>query len=284
VAGLLVLGAGYLGAAAAEQALRAGEPVTLADDWSATDRWQVNGLEEDGAVVRTVDIRDRSAVEALLAEAQPDRLLLLAAQASRPISFREPDRTEEVNVLGTRRVAEAVAFHGGLPVIFGSSLHVYGPGLHGEVGPEQPYGPQGDLAHLSKVYGELSLRMHAERHGFDVALMRLGIVYGPSPVEHAGPDSQTVVDKFRRLAAGGEPLTLDDGGRATIGVVHVEDAARILLAARPEGVEAHNVVGETVTVADVAALAEGRAPDGGAGWTFRTPFHYDHDVAGYLRG
>jgi nucleoside-diphosphate-sugar epimerase len=284
VAGLLVLGAGYLGAAAAEQALRAGEPVTLADDWSATDRWQVNGLEEDGAVVRTVDIRDRSAVEALLAEAQPDRLLLLAAQASRPISFREPDRTEEVNVLGTRRVAEAVTLHGGLPVIFGSSLHVYGPGLHGEVGPEQPYGPQGDLAHLSKIYGELSLRMHAERHGFDVALMRLGIVYGPSPVEHAGPDSQTVVDKFRRLAAGGEPLTLDDGGRATIGVVHVEDAARILLAARPEGVEAHNLVAETVTVADVAALAEGRAPDGGAGWTFRTPFHYDHDVAGYLRG
>ena len=283
MAGLLVLGAGYLGAAAAEQALRAGEPVTLADDWSATDRWQVNGLEEDGAVVRSVDIRDRSAVEALLAEARPERLLLLAAQASRPISFREPDRTEEVNVLGTRRVAEAVALHGGLPVTFGSSLHVYGPGLHGDVGPEHPYGPQGDLAHLSKVYGELSLRMHAERHGFDVALMRLGIVYGPSPVEHVGPESQTVVDKFRRLAASGEPLPLDDGGRATIGVVHVQDAARILLAARPEGVEAHNVVAETVTVADVAALAQGRAPEGGAAWRFRTPFHYEHDLARYLR-
>ena len=40
------------------------------------------------------------------------------------------------------------------------------------------------------------------------------------------PDSQTVVDKFRRLAAAGEQLPLDDGGRATIGVVHVEDAAR----------------------------------------------------------
>ena len=37
------------------------------------------------------------------------------------------------------------------------------------------------------------------------------------------------MDKFRRLAAAGEELTLDDGGRATIGVVHVEDVARILL-------------------------------------------------------
>ena len=64
-------------------------------------------------------------------------------------------------------------------MIFGSSLHVYGPGLEGEVGPEHPYGPQGDLAHLSKIYGELSLRMHAERHGFDVALLRLGSSTAP---------------------------------------------------------------------------------------------------------
>ena len=103
--------------------------------------------------------------------------------------------------------------------------------------------------------------MHAERHGFDVALLRLGIVYGASPVEHAGPQSQTVVDKFRRMAARGEPLTIDGGGRATIGVVHVADAARILLArGARSGVEAANVVAETITVADVAALAEGREP------------------------
>jgi UDP-glucose 4-epimerase len=284
---LLVLGAGYLGAAAAEQALRAGEPVALADDWSATDREQVRSLEDAGASVHTVDIRDRAAVDALLGAVRPGRVLLLAAQASRPIADREPDRTEEVNILGVRRVAEAVAHAGrggrGPSLIFGSSLHVYGPGLDGEVGPEHPYGPQGDLAHLSKVYGELSLRMHAERHGFDVALLRLGIVYGPSPVEHEGPESQTVVDRFRRLAALGEPLTLDGGGRATIGVVHVADAARILLAARPSGVEAANVVAETITVADVAALAEGRAPAGEAAWSFATPFTYEHRVEDYLR-
>jgi nucleoside-diphosphate-sugar epimerase len=283
VAGLLVLGAGYIGAAAAEQALGAGEAVALADDWSTTDRWQVNGLEADGASVHTVDIRNRAAVEELLADVRPDRVLLLAAQASRPIADREPDRTEEINILGTRRVAEAVGAAGVPAIVFGSSLHVYGPGLHGEIGPDHPYGPQGDLAHLSKVYGELSLRMHAERHGFDLALLRLGIVYGPSPVEHAGPQSQTVVDKFRRMAARGEPLPIDGGGRATIGVVHVADAARILLQARPSGVEAQNVVAETISVGDVAALAEGREPAGDAGWTFSSPYAYEHRVAEYLR-
>jgi nucleoside-diphosphate-sugar epimerase len=284
VAGLLVLGAGYIGAVAAEQALGAGEAVALADDWSVTDRGQVEGLAARGASVHTVDIRDRGAVGALLADVRPDRVLLLAAQASRPIADREPDRTEEINILGVRRVAEAVAEAGVARVVFGSSLHVYGPNLRGEVGADHPYGPQGDLAHLSKIYGELSLRMHAERHGFGLALLRLGIVYGPSPVEHPGPESQTVVDKFRRLAARGEPLTLDGGGRATIGVVHVADAARILLAARPAGVEAANVVAETITVADVAALAEGREPAGDAAWTFATPYTYEHRVAGYLRG
>ncbi|MEA2177256.1 MAG: UDP-glucose 4-epimerase [Solirubrobacteraceae bacterium] len=278
-----MLGAGYLGAACAERALRAGEAVTLADDWSVTERWQVNGLEEEGAAVRTVDIRDRAAVDAVLAETRPDRVLLLAAQASRPIADREPDRTEEINILGVRRVAEAVARAGVPSLVFGSSLHVYGPGLSGEIGPEHPYGPQGDLAHLSKVYGELSLRMHAERHGFALALLRLAIIYGPSPVEHSGPDSVTVVDKFRRMAAAGEPLTIDGGGRATIGVVHVADAARICVAARPEGVTAANVVAETITVADVAALAEGREPAGDAGWSFATPYAYEHRVADYLR-
>ena len=121
--------------------------------------------------------------------------------------------------------------------------------------------------------------MAAERHGFALSLLRLGIVYGPSPVEHERPESVTVVDKFRRLAAAGEPLPVDGGGRATIGVVHVDDVARIFLEA---GEDAANVAAETVTVGDVAALAEGRAPAGDPTWTVASPFAYEHRVADYL--
>ena len=278
---LLILGAGYVGAALAERALAAGETVTLADNWYATEREQLAALERAGAQVVTADVRRREEIDALLAD-RPGRVVLLAAQASRPISEREPDYTEETNGAGARRVAEAVAAAGGIPIVFGSSLHVYGSGLSGEVGADRPYGPQGDLAHLTKVYAELCLRMYAERHGFGLALLRLGIVYGPSPVMHERPDSVTVVDKFRRMAAAGEPLTIDAGGTATIGVVHVADAARILHAARPGGVEAANVAAETITVADVAALAEGRAPAGDPAWTVASPFSYEHRVAEYL--
>jgi nucleoside-diphosphate-sugar epimerase len=278
---ILVLGAGYVGAAVAARALAAGDDVLLADNWSATGRDQVAVLEQRGARVATADIRSRADVDALFADAAPEKVIFTAAQASRPLSFADPDYTEQTNLVGPRHVAAAVAEQGRPALVYASSLHVYGGGLTGEVDGDRPYGPQGDLAHLSKVYAELLLRMEADRHGFPLALLRLGIVYGPSPVEHDRPESQTVVDKFRRLAAAGEPLTLDAGGRATIGVVHVDDVARILLEAHDE---VANVAAETITVADVAALAEGREAVGGAAWTVRSPYAYEHSVAGYLGG
>ena len=210
-------------------------------------------------------------------------MLLLAAQASRPLSEREPDYTEETNLTGARRVAEAVAASG-VPLVYASSLHVYGASARGEIAPDHPYGEQRDLVHLSKIYAELCLSLYARRHGLDLALLRLGIVYGPSPVEHGRAESQTVVDRFRLLAAAGEPLPLDDGGRATIGVVHIDDAARIVLSAPYErGVSAANVAAETVTVADVAALARGDEPTREVAATFVTPFEYRHRLADYLR-
>ena len=271
---ILVLGAGYIGAKVAELALARGERVVLADNWHATRREQVEPL---GAEIHDVDVRRRDDVDRVLA-LRPDRVVYLAAQASRPLSWRDPGYTEQTNLVGARIVAQAVRDAGGPPVAFGSSLHVYGPDLEGDVHFDHPYGRQGDLAHLSKIYAELCLQLY----GVDARLLRLGIVYGPSPVEHEAPESQTVVDKFRRVAAAGEPLTLDDGGRATIGVVHVEDAARLLLdAADPVA----NVVAETVTVAQVAALARGEDPGAAPAprARFVSHFRYDHDLAGYLR-
>ena len=279
---LLVLGAGYIGAALAERALEDGHDVALADNWYATDREQLRELEQRGARVETADIRRSEDIERLLGLGA-DRVYLLAAQASRPLAEREPDYTEETNVTGARRVGEAIAGRRGGPALtYASSLHVYGPQLTGEIGSGHPYGRQGDLAHLSKIYAELCLAMLAERRAFDLNILRLGIVYGPSPVEHSRPESQTVVDKFRRRAGSGEPLQLDDGGRATIGVVHIDDVTRIMLGTPPAGVTAENVAAETVTVADLAALAQGEEARGKPSCLFTSPFQYRHRLAGYL--
>jgi nucleoside-diphosphate-sugar epimerase len=279
---MLILGAGYVGAVLAERALAAGEDVILADNWHATERTELARLEATGATVEEADIRRADDLDRLFAD-RPSPVYLLAAQASRPLSEREPDYTEETNVAGARRVAEAVSRAGIPALVYASSLHVYGfP--RGEVEADHPYGAQHDLVHLSKIYAELCLRMHAERAGFDLAILRLGIVYGPSPVEHERPESQTVIDKFRLLAAAGRPLPLDEGGRATIGAVHVDDVARIMLdSPSRSGLSIDNVVAETLTVADVAALATGDPPAGRPACTFRSRFRYEHRVDEYLQ-
>jgi UDP-glucose 4-epimerase len=278
---LLVLGAGYIGAKLGELALSAGHDVLLADNWFATERSQLAPLEERGARVVSADIRSRDDVRRLLGE-RPDRLYLLAAQASRPLSERDPDYTEQTNVTGVRVVAEAVAAEP-VPVVFGSSLHVYGSRLRGEIAAGHAYGPQADLAHLSKIYGELILRMHAERSSFDLELVRLGIVYGRGPVEHRAADSETVVDKFRRLVAAGEEPTVDDPDTA-IGVVHLEDAARVLLGApHGSGISAANVAAETITVGDLAKVATGEEPSRAVPCRYTSPFEYEHRVEDYLR-
>ena len=271
---VLVLGAGYIGGEVARQALARRDDVVLADNWYATERSQADSVETR---VETVDIRERRQLAPLLTEGF-DRVVFLAAQASRPLSFSDPDYTEQTNLTGARLVAELAP--PGTFVAFGSSLHVYGggPRLSGEIGREHPYGAQDDLAHLSKIYGELVLDMHARKIGYELATLRLGIVYGPSPVEHDRPESQTVVDKFRKLAAAGSELTIDDPA-ATVGVVHVEDVARILLDAGP-GVA--DVVAETLTVGDVAALVRGEPATGTPTCTYASPFEYRHRVADYL--
>jgi UDP-glucose 4-epimerase len=278
----LILGAGYMGAALAEVALEQDHDVTLADNWYLTERSRLDELEREGARIETADIRRAEDLNRLLAQGA-DRVYLLAAQASRFVAASDPDYTESTNVTGPRRVAEALARPDSPKLVYASSLNVYGPDLEGCVAADHPYGAQRDLAHLSKVWGELCLAMYAREHGFDLAILRFGIVYGPSLVEHSKPENQTVVDRFCRLAAAGEELRLDDGGRATIGVVHVEDAACIMLGSPSDpGLTASNVAAETVTVADIAALARGGESTGTPGFTFETPFDYRHRLADYM--
>jgi nucleoside-diphosphate-sugar epimerase len=281
LARLLVLGAGYLGAALAERALAAGEEVILADNWHATEPAQLEPLKAAGAAVQEADLRSPQDLERLLAH-RPSCVYLLAAQTSRLASERDPDYTEQTNLTGVRRAAEAIAAAGTPSVVYASSLHVYGAPV-GEVRADHPYGEQGDLAHLSKVYGELCLRMYAARSGLDLSILRLGIVYGPSPVEHSDPEHQTVIDKFRRLAATRRELPLDEGGLATIGAVHIDDVVRIMLAepSRP-GTSIANVVAETTTVGDVAALLSGRSASAKASCSYSSGFEYRHRLADYL--
>jgi GDP-4-dehydro-6-deoxy-D-mannose reductase len=76
---------------------------------------------------READVTDREAMRALVEAVQPDAIVHLAAQSSVAESEHTPERTFEVNVLGTRNVlAAAAALRPGGTVLLASTGQVYG--------------------------------------------------------------------------------------------------------------------------------------------------------------
>jgi nucleoside-diphosphate-sugar epimerase len=227
----LLTGLGYIGAALVRRLVRdRGERVVALENFYSTPREAVARALPEGVELIEGDVADQQAVarlfDALEATGETARVLFhLAAQPSAAMAVRDPATTERANLSGARIVLEAAAERR-TPVVFGSSFRVYGDDLAGQSVDEQtPYGPVGDLSHLSKIYVEHLARMLRIRF----ASVRLGVTYGLSPIMKTTPAFMTVPNLFCQRAACGEVLqVLEDRPMAFI---HVEDAAAALLAA-----------------------------------------------------
>jgi nucleoside-diphosphate-sugar epimerase len=255
--------------------LRDGDRVVALDSGFATDLDAVSRLSSlgDFTLVRG-DVRDREAVEAAFRLAgDVTAVHLLAAQASASPDAAPPEFTEEVNLRGPRHVIEAAIGAAQMrnvappPVTYGSSFHCYGQGLTGIVDEAQPYGIQGDLSHLSKIYGEKLGEMHARRDGITFAPVRLGIVYGVGPVMKQDRRFVTVPHAFclRRLA--GEPVTVTASGARPLAFCHLDDAVaaiRVASVGLPDGTYAPaNSATEVLTAYEVRDAVDRAARDAG---------------------
>jgi uronate dehydrogenase len=85
-----------------------------------------------------------------------------------------PEEILAANVLGTHRMFEAARRAGVRRFIFASSNHVIGfYRADRGVGTVEPPRPDGHYA-VSKVFGEALGRLHADKHGIEVAALRIG--------------------------------------------------------------------------------------------------------------
>ncbi len=284
----LIFGLGYLGAALARALVRQGQPVVGLDNAFATDWRALEQLAaQSGGALRVLrgDIRCVDDIERAFDAADPvETVYLLAAQASAHPAAAPAEYTEETNLRGARLVFETALRHGAPPVVYSSSFHVYGPGLHGTIDESHPYGLVRDLAHLSKIYVEKLGELLAATRGLLVAPVRLGIVYGLGPVMKRDLRFVTVPHAFCLRALAGQTLEVHPSGRLPLGFVHLDDAiealrlAAVALAgaatpapagsAPPAAGGAYwpaNAVSEVATVLDVARLVqEAMAARGGA--------------------
>jgi UDP-glucose 4-epimerase len=219
-------GAGFIGSHLVDALLADGAHVTVVDDLSSGRARNV----ASGAQLRELDIVDRTALEAVFQEAQPDAVYHLAAQASVTMSVTHPERDCAVNVQGTLNVVN-LATARGAPVVFTST----GGALYGDEAPlptdEQsipaPLAPYG----ASKWAAEAYVKTWSLSSGVPHAVCRLGNVYGPRQNPHG---EAGVVAIFSHRLQAGEAPTLYGHGAPTRDYIYVADVVSALLAASGE--------------------------------------------------
>ncbi len=224
---LVTGGAGFIGSHIVELLLEEGEhEVVVLDNLITGSR---DNLFSGAAFIQG-DICDRCAVRRALAGV--DVVFHNAAFVSIRGSFTKLHNDLLTNCLGTLTLFEEAARLGVRKVIFASSMAVYGEALLVTVAeesatvPNSPYG-------LSKLRGEMYLRMLADRYGLERVILRYFNTFGTrqTPSDYVG-----VMTTFIRRALLGEPLTVYGNGNQTRDFVHVGDVARANLLAMKPGV------------------------------------------------
>jgi nucleoside-diphosphate-sugar epimerase len=256
---VLVTGVGYLGAALAARLLDAGERVVALDNGFSTDLAAVARLAESGDFELVQgSVTSPRAVARAFSRGPFTVVYHLAAQASGYAAPRYPRYTETTNLSGPRVVLDATVRHQVPCVVYGSSFRVYGAVLPPVVDETTPYGPQGDLAHLSHIYGEKLLELYAGRHALTAVAVRAAVVYGLGPVVKTDYRYTTVPNKYCLQAVRGEPLAVYPGAATPTAFIHIDDAAVALMVAAsapwPRGFQVATAAGEVRTVPEVAAL------------------------------
>ncbi len=172
---LVTGGAGFIGSHLVDALLARGHEVIVIDDLS-------EGKRENLAhcMGRIEFFHDTILNEALLKRAMPgvDWVFHQAALRAVPWSFLRPAEYHEVNITGTYRLLVAARDAGVKRFVFASSSSVYGNVERFPQDEGMPCAPISPYA-LTKVAGELYLRMFQELYGLETVSLRYFNVFGP---------------------------------------------------------------------------------------------------------
>ena len=206
-----------------------------------SDGFEVTGLDiappkgTFDASVReiTMDVRDREGVITLVNETKPELVFHIAAQASVPVSMRDPRTDVETNALATLELAFAAAEAGSRRLVFISS----GGAMHGEPSPDELPANEETAVEPMSVYGaskaaaEIYLGVVARQTDLEVSILRPSNIYGPGQNPHGEAGVIAIVTRAMLLD---QPVTLFGDGSQTRDYVYVGDTVEAVIKASTE--------------------------------------------------
>ncbi|HVI69015.1 MAG TPA: UDP-glucose 4-epimerase GalE [Magnetospirillaceae bacterium] len=234
---LIIGGAGYIGGVTAHLAKKAGHTVTIVDDLSTGNDYNIPA----GATFINADIRRRDAARNIFA-LPCDAVIHLAARILVPESMQQPYTYFDTNTHGVLNVVDAAATAGVKNYILSSTAAVYGAPVHiplQESDPTSPVNPYG----ASKLLAEQLLASYAITHHLNwVALRYFNVAGAYDGVGTDYPFVSHIIPSFLEQMRSKKPIRINGNdydtpdGTAIRDYVHVVDIARAhLLAAEKLG-------------------------------------------------
>lgn len=207
------------------------------------------------------DVTDPDAVAALFRTHRIDTVIHLAAMLP-SASQANPYEGTRVNVSGGVTLLEAAARFGTARFVFGSSMSVYGRVANGQPIPESHPATPVDTYGAAKRYLEIYAETLAANGGPPFVSLRLANLVGPGARRTGSPWRSEMFEKLD--SATPQQISIPFAEDAVLSLVHVEDAARMLIllaSTDPAPSQVYNTPSENWTAGDLKRLVESLNPN-----------------------
>jgi UDP-glucose 4-epimerase len=228
-------GAGFIGSTLVDRLLDEGHFVTVIDNLATGQIANLEGARSAGERFTFVEIDVRSAeIPSVMAEASPEVVFHLAAQADVRVSVDRPLFDADVNVLGGLNVIEAARLAGARKVVVASS----GGTIYGDPAAEDLPVDESHSQHPISPYGVakkvIDDYLYAFRflHGLNYTSLALANVYGPRQDPHG---EAGVVAIFAGKLLAGDGCRIFGDGEQTRDFVFVDDVVDAFVRASSRG-------------------------------------------------
>jgi dTDP-glucose 4,6-dehydratase len=270
---LVTGGAGFIGSAVVRLAVARGHEIVNVDalTYAACEGNVAEAARHNTYVFEHADIRDRAAMDRILAQHRPDAIMHLAAESHVDRSIDGPGTFIETNVTGTYTLLEAARawwVQQGRPEAFRfhhiSTDEVFGSlGAGGKFTEDTPYDPRSPYS-AAKAASDHLVRAWGETYGLPVVLTNCSNNYGP----YHFPEKLIPVVILNALQ--GKPIPVYGQGLNVRDWLYVEDHADALLLVLEKGQigRSYNIGGENEArnidlVRTICRLLDDRRPQGG---------------------